>query len=350
MNTNGDDDVLFAGADPIDDSETPDVPVIPEDDDGEFQQDPTGLVETGDEEETAEETEEETEEETTEETEEETTEETEEETTEETEEETADEEETSEDEEAPAETEEDSAPKKEPFIPKHRLDQEARKRRSLEAENAELRKAAAKAAAPAPVPAIDMDALKVDRAKVFELVLDGKTAEASELQQSIDERIIAASQPKEVDVSGEISAREMQVAFNSTVDKMEEAYPFLNPDNADIYDADLTDRIVAVRDAYQARNYTPADALEQAVDDMVRAYRPEVLSEAAPAAETPAPRTPKPRDVKKQTARINKEPPNIGKAKAAEVEDGAIDIFSMSEEDFDKLSEKELAQLRGDFG
>ena len=142
--------------------------------------------------------------------------------------------------------------------------------------------------------------------------------------------------------------------YTTVVERLEEAYPVMNPDHAD-YDEEVVSDILALKAGYERQGMTPSAALQKATTRLLK------------------PETRKQEDATTVTPRVDKE------AIAAERKKGAVDkavktskqqpadlkkmgensdakggvltaekVMSMKQSEFDKLSEEQLSALRGD--
>lgn len=150
-----------------------------------------------------------------------------------------------------------------------------------------------------------------------------------------------------------------RVKYETTVERLEAAFPAINPDHAD-FDADLANEVVELRDAYLATNkYSSAEALQKAVAKLIR---PETKKQEAAttvdvrvtekdvAEELRAER--KGAAVQKAIDASGKQPPSAaGVGQDSDKAGGKLtaqDVMKMKPEQFAKLSETDLAALRGD--
>lgn len=150
-----------------------------------------------------------------------------------------------------------------------------------------------------------------------------------------------------------------RVQYDSTVERLETAYPVLNPDHDD-YDKELTAEVVELRDGYIATGkYTRAQAIQKAAKTLLgaktsrqeRAVESEVrvdkedVAKAAAAERATAQR-------KKNADVANKQPPSTTKIGIdSDKMGGTLDakvVMKMSQDEFAKLDDATLARMRGD--
>jgi hypothetical protein len=134
-------------------------------------------------------------------------------------------------------------------------------------------------------------------------------------------------------------------------------YDFLDATHDD-FDPTLNMQIVALRDAlYEGqggRDYHIGDALKEATDTILYRHRPDLFEPAAPAADAvpaaPAALPAKTVQVAKKLEQAAAQAPKTGSAGGANAPASApsIDVFEMSEEAFDALTDAEIKAMRGD--
>lgn len=144
--------------------------------------------------------------------------------------------------------------------------------------------------------------------------------------------------------------------FDIARERIEQAYPVLNPDNSDVYDQKVMNEVLELKEAWQLKGYTETDAMQKAV---------RLILGAAGAAQD-ASVTVKPRvaddDVKDvgakrkenavekalkttqppSTATIGADHDKLGRSRTAK------DITKMTDKEFDALSDEDMAAMRGD--
>lgn len=236
-------------------------------------------------------------------------------------------------------------------IPKHRFDFVQQKRReaeeraaALEAEIAKLRDQPKEPPKPIDQVLAEMD-LEIEKAR-----LDGDAEKAAQLrgeQRRIEMQIVEqrSSQSGEQMVT---QAQEMQ-RLNELIDKLEATYPqFVEGDAA--YDKDLVDEVLDLHSAYIAKGMPPSMAMAKASSYVLRANG----LDKPKAEEPPKPEAPpvKKTDVKKNVAAAKAQPPPLESVGFDSAKGGVtkkVDISRMTIEEFEKLGEGDLAEVRGDF-
>lgn len=194
-----------------------------------------------------------------------------------------------------------------------------------------------------------------------EALAAGDTAKARELQTQIRHKnaeLTEAHVTQRTSVAVATAAEQMR--YDTALERIEEAYPQLNPDHAD-YDEDLMDDVVDMLNAGKARGLTPTKALQRAVTRLLGAKTAKQESattatprvdekDAAAAAEAEAAR--KVDAVKRNLDAARRAPPGHQSGQSSAALGGALtakSVMSLSDEEYAKLGDKELARLRGDF-
>ena len=264
---------------------------------------------------------------------------------------------------AAAEADKAKTPKKDTRIPLARheelLGKERERREQLERELANTRQGQQIVATNEKITAAE-DTLPKLEADYTKLVADGDVAKAAAVMAEIrkTERSISEAKSTLAIQAAEARAYE-RVRYDTTVERLEEAYPKLNPDHDD-YDAAITAEAVELRDAYVATGkYGRAEAMQKAaktllgaattrqttaVESDVRVDK-EDLAKATAAERAKAAREKAADTIAKQPASMSKV--GLDSDKLGGVLDAKA-VIKMSQDDFAKLDEKTLARMRGD--
>lgn len=253
-------------------------------------------------------------------------------------EEKADEEETEETEEEPEKEAEPAAI----HVPKSRLDAEIAKRRELEAKLKELQ-------GEGKPKAGEVNLEGLDAKSIFDKVLDGDVEGAGTALQDMIRHVAQTTAQTVTEslmpqIQNAPNVTQAQMALNQAADALVAQYDVLNP-QSEGYSETLQNEVVDLRDVYIDRGYTPVEALQKAAK-MVMSAEGIAAKSATPAAPKAAPK-PKP-NLEQKLKAAESQPPAISQQSGGEQEP-AIDIMNMSDDDFDQLSEAQLARLRGDF-
>lgn len=180
-------------------------------------------------------------------------------------------------------------------------------------------------------------------------LVQGETTQAREVRKQLrekQEQLTETRLTQQSQFTGQATIE--QIRFDTQLAAYEVKHSIINPDHED-FSQEVADEISDLISAFQRNGLTAVAALNKAVGYVIRE----------------APESPKPkidasveRDKRAARARrkVNdvqkKSPPDTGKAgkdsDKGGSRDGLPDITKMSIEQFDKLSEKELRELRGD--
>lgn len=186
------------------------------------------------------------------------------------------------------------------------------------------------------------------------LLADGEVEKASELMTKIrqSERAIVETKAEMRAQAAEIRARE-SARYDIVLERIEESYPQLNPDS-DEYDKETMADVADLKQVYQNRGMTPTKALQAAVKKLLGAEdrSQKTATEVAPrVTEKDVAAERKKAAVSKTADALKRTPPSTRDIGMDSDKAGRLspkDIMSMSQEDFAKLGEEELARMRGD--
>lgn len=234
-------------------------------------------------------------------------------------------------------------------IPKARFNEVNERRKALETENEELRRQLAERAAPAQAPAaapaeqqpFDVDAKEQEYAAAL---IEGDTAKAGKIRKEINAHLISEAEAR---ADAKVEARSQQQLLKDEVALTLKDHPWLNePDGADALDL-----IVAKRDAEIARGKAPHLALREAVAKIAPRFAPS-MDKAPPVGVETDPKAKDTRAIKaieRGAADSLKQPAPLGGAGVGgRANGGQPDVESMTDEQFEALSEAEKSRLRGD--
>lgn len=244
------------------------------------------------------------------------------------------------------------------FIPLERheklLKKERARREELEAQLQQSRAGREMAAANETLSQIE-DELTAMEEKYNDLLAEGDTKAATRMMTEIRRKNAELNAATIAQRDAEIMARAVEkVRYDEALDRIERAYPQLDPDSEE-YDEDVYQDVVDLMQAGQRRGLSATKALQRAVDRVLGAD-----TSAQKRATTTTPRVSEEdvaaqrrgEAVKRNLDAARRQPPATHRAGAGnDVAGGALTakaVIEMSEEDFNKLSEKDLAKLRGD--
>jgi len=229
------------------------------------------------------------------------------------------------------------------MVPKSRMDEEIARRRQLEDRLAKLEERSKPEEA--PEPEFDFDGKE---AEYMDAVLDGETDKAQKVRKEIRsaERDSMAKELRK-DIHNTTNVTKQQLDLDVAVSDMMASYPVLDS-NSDQADADMIADANELMGMYAERGMAQADALRKAVRMTLASSMPELLQpKAVESKPTAKKRT---TDVKQKLEAANKQPAKLAGESAATRGNDVVDISTMTDADFDKLSDAQMKRLRGDFG
>ena len=244
------------------------------------------------------------------------------------------------------------------FIPLDRheklLKKERARREELEAQLSQSRAGQQMAQANEDLSRVE-DELVAMEAKYNDLLAEGDTQAAAQLMTQIRRKNAELSSITAAQRDAEVMARAVEkVRFDEALDRIEEAYPELDPDS-DEYDEDTYQDVYDLMMAGRQRGLSATKALQRAVARVMGAE-----TTAQKRATTATPRVDendvasrrRGEAVRRNLDAARRTPPATHRISANnDAAGGALTakaVMSMSEDDFEKLSDKDLARLRGD--
>ena len=240
---------------------------------------------------------------------------------------------------------------KKPMVPKSRLDEVLAKQKALQKQLDDY-KAQQEPAADAPED-YDYAQKELD---YQQLVLDGEAQQAAELRQEMRkaEREQMAYEMRQ-EMNQTVSQNQQEMALATAAKAMEEAYPVFDQ-NSEAYDADQTQEVVELRDAFIVNGFQAVDALEKAVNFVAKSHdivpigddTPALAKPEAPAKSNVEQLDKKRRTVSKKLQAAESQPPEMpGEGSSVRGEQN-IDINTLTQTEFDALPDATLQRLRGD--
>ena len=244
------------------------------------------------------------------------------------------------------------------FIPLDRheklLKKERARREELEAQLSQSRAGQQMAQANEDLSRVE-DELVAMEAKYNDLLAEGDTQAAAQLMTQIRRKNAELSSITAAQRDAEVMARAVEkVRFDEALDRIEEAYPELDPESED-YDEDTYQDVYDLMMAGRQRGLSATKALQRAVARVMGAE-----TTAQKRATTATPRVDendvasrrRGEAVRRNLDAARRTPPATHRISANnDAAGGALTakaVMSMSEDDFEKLSDKDLARLRGD--
>lgn len=262
-----------------------------------------------------------------------------------------------EDDEVKDEVKDEKKPRKDSRIPLDRhkeiLAKERAQREALEQKVAQYEKGQQVVQTNEQITAMEDTILAMEK-QYNKLLADGEIEKAAELMGKIrkSEREIVETKAEMRAQVAESRARE-SARYDIVLERIEEAYPELNPDD-DAYDKDMLQDVADLKSVYQNRGMTPTKALQAAVKKLLgsedRAQK--TATEVAPRVTDKDIAAERKKDaVAKTTDAVRRTPPNTKDIGLDSDKAGRLtpkDIMAMSQDDFAKLTPEQLAKLRGD--
>ena len=238
-------------------------------------------------------------------------------------------------------------PSKKQMVPKARLDEVLAKQKALQKQLDEMTAQNAKSAE-AP-DAYDFDSKEVEYQN---MVLDGETEKAVALRREIRkaERAQLEFEMRQ-EMNQTVSKDRQMTALQNAAAAMEEAYPVFYS-NSDVFDQEITNEVVDLRDAFILKGYDAVDALSKAVKYVVKDHDLDQAQESVPSLAGKAQKTDelaiKRAQVTKKLRAAEAQPPELPGESSSNHGDKGFDLSSMTEEEFAALPEATLRRIRGD--
>ena len=237
--------------------------------------------------------------------------------------------------------------KKKPMVPKARLDEVLAKQKALQKQLDEMNAANVKSEE-AP-EAYDFDSKEVEYQN---MVLDGESDKAVALRREIRkaERTELEFEMRQ-EMSQTVNQDRQHTALQQAANAMEEAYPVFDR-NSDTFSEEITNEVVELRDAFMGSGYEAVDALSKAVKYVVKDHDLDQAQENVPSLAGKAQKTDelskKRASVSRKLKAADAQPPELPGESSSMHGEKALDVASMTEEEFNALPEATLRRLRGD--
>jgi hypothetical protein len=235
-------------------------------------------------------------------------------------------------------------------IPKQRFDEVNERRKAAEKRLAEL-EAEKDAETQAEKEEYDFDKAEME---YQDLLLDGKQEEALAKRREIRAAEHATWKAEaKAETHEEINVADQQAELASMSKEAESMFPVFDKDHED-FDPNITHKVMVYMRGYIGEQHAPTDAFVNALADVIEQYDLDTKYGAlgeAPAEETPEekPAPPKKDPKKKDVREQAHQPAAKGGQRSVDAGVATPNIFDMSDADLDKLSEEQIARLRGDF-
>lgn len=257
------------------------------------------------------------------------------------------------------ESETDKKSRKDTRIPlsrhKELLDKERKAREAAEARVTQYERGSAVAKANEDLTKQEDALLKMEE-DYNKLLADGEMAKARELLTKIRHTERGIIEAKSTAQNQLMYVQAVETArYNLTLERIEEAYPQLDPDSDDFDEAKL-DEVADFKEVYERRGMPASKALQKAVQRVF----PKAETKAQETATTVAPRVTdaeaeaarrKAAAVAKAAETAKSQPPSLSKAGQDNSRTLALtptDVIKMNQNEFAKLDDEQLRKLRGD--
>jgi hypothetical protein len=246
--------------------------------------------------------------------------------------------------------EEPKAKKKGQMVPKSRLDEVLAKQKALQKQLDEL-----KQSNQPPEPELPSYDFEAKEREYQELILDGEPEKAAKVRSDIRaaERE-AMSHELRREVEHTVSRNNEETALQQAAALLETEYPVFDLNSAD-YNEDFTQEVIELRDAFIVQGLRAVDALSKASNFVIKAH--DIGAEIDDSSALAAKQAPKKAldEVAKKRAEVakkldaaKKQPPELPGESSSSHGEKALDISTLSEEEFNALPEATLRRLRGD--
>jgi len=260
---------------------------------------------------------------------------------------------TSEEEEVAAEAPEEVAPAqtKKPMVPKSRLDEVLSKQKALQKQLDDMK--AAQVVAESAPEEYDFATKEVEYQT---LVLDGEAEKAAALRQEMRkaERDQMAFEMRQ-EMTQTVNQNQQATALQTAATDLEVNFPVFDQ-NSESYNAEYTQEVIDLRDAFITQGLGAVEALGKAANFVVKSYDL-VEAEADEGSALSGSKAPARRadEVAKKRAEVSRklraadaQPPELPGESSANRGEKGLDVASMSEDEFNALPEATLKRLRGD--
>ena len=268
--------------------------------------------------------------------------------------------ETKADEDAEEDAEEEAKPKKKSAdripLSRHKeiLEKERAQRATLEAQLAQYQQGGKVADLNADITAAEGEILKME-GEYAKLLTDGETEKAVAVMTKIRklERDMADAK-NDMKTQAAVALATENARYNMALERVEAAFPVLNPDHDD-YDAELMTDVADLKVTYQRKGMTPTDALQKAVKKLVgtESAKQEAATEVKPKVDAKDVAAERKRAAVDKNLKDAARTPNSTKDVGMDSDKAggtisAKDVLKMSYKDFSALPEETLARMRGD--
>jgi len=246
--------------------------------------------------------------------------------------------------------------KDEPRIPKSRLDKVLNELKEAREQLAKHNETKRQETQDADLRAAQGRLTELEK-QLTKQIADGDTEKASQTMAAIRELSEAISDYKADMKAQQATALAVeQVRESMVIDRIEEAYPELNPRHEEYDEAKVT-KVLKIRKGLMATGDSASAAMQEAVKLVMgdpRTSKERLATEVTPRVDKDKIAADRTAEAKKRNAEAaGKQPPSTARVgmDSDKLGGGALsaaDVMKMSQDEFAKLDEKTLAKLRGD--
>lgn len=246
----------------------------------------------------------------------------------------------------PVENSDDAEPapepkKKQPMVPKSRLDEVLAKQKALQKQLEALQ---GEQQDPAEAPeAYDFDAKEEE---YMNAILDGNAGKAKQLRKEMRQAEKDAIEYQMTQKVQQTTSHDRNVtALQQAASEIESAFPVFDQSSPD-FNKEYTDEVVELRDAFMSKGRNAVESLTKAVEYVVRSYDLDAAGESA--VEPKVQQAKKRRTVADKVKVARSQPPAARGEGTATRKSPTIDPLQMSDDEFNALPAATLRRLRGD--
>jgi hypothetical protein len=157
------------------------------------------------------------------------------------------------------------------------------------------------------------------------------------------------------EMSQTVAQNQQATALQSAANELEANFPVFDQ-NSEAYNAEYTQEVIDLRDAFITQGFGAVEALGKAANFVVKSYdlvEPAATTstlgaDTAPAAKNVDEVTKKRRQVASKLKAAEAQPPELPGESSANRGEKPLDISSMTEDEFNSLPDATLKRLRGD--
>ena len=237
---------------------------------------------------------------------------------------------------------------KKPMVPKSRLDEVLAKQKALQKQLDDL-----KASQVQQEEAPDTYDFSSKEIEYQNLLLDGESDKAAALRAEI-RRAERAQIEYELSqkMQQTVSQNQQATALQQAAAELEANFPVFDQ-SSDQYNAEFTQEVIDLRDAFIVKGDNAVAALSKAAKFVIREYgldaeMPSLASDNAPKQRQVDEVAKKRAEVTRKLKAAESQPPELPGESSANRGERMIDVNSMSEDEFNALPEATLKRLRGD--